>query len=63
MRTMMMSSALALFAFVGSAEAAGKLTLYCSPHEEWCQLMVTEFTKATGIGVAMTRKSTGETYA
>ena len=26
MRTMMMSSALALFAFVGSAEATGKLT-------------------------------------
>ncbi|MDH3664531.1 MAG: ABC transporter substrate-binding protein [Alphaproteobacteria bacterium] len=63
MKTVMMSSALALFAFAGSAEAAGKLTLYCSPQEEWCQLMVTEFTKATGIEVAMTRKSSGETYA
>jgi iron(III) transport system substrate-binding protein len=59
----MISSALALIALTGSAHAAGKLTLYCNPQEEWCQLMVTEFTKATGIDVAMTRKSTGETYA
>ena len=63
MKTVMMSSALALLALTGSAQAAGKLTLYCSPQEEWCQLMVTEFTKATGIEVAMTRKSSGETYA
>ena len=41
----------------------GHLTLYCSPQIEWCQLMVTEFTKATGIKVAMTRKSSGETFA
>ena len=57
MKTVMMSSALALLALAGPAQAAGKLTLYCSPQEEWCQLMVTEFTKATGIEVAMTRKS------
>lgn len=63
MKTVMMSSALVLLALTGSAQAAGKLTLYCSPQEEWCQLMVTEFTKATGIEVAMTRKSSGETYA
>ncbi|MEM7045137.1 MAG: ABC transporter substrate-binding protein [Pseudomonadota bacterium] len=63
MRTVMMSSALALFAFAGAAEAAGKLTYYCSAEEDWCQLMATEFTKATGIEVAMTRKSSGETYA
>lgn len=46
-----------------SAFAAGKLTLYCSPQEEWCQLMVTQFQKETGIEVAMTRKSSGETFA
>jgi iron(III) transport system substrate-binding protein len=43
--------------------AAGNLTVYCSVQEEWCQLMVNEFQKATGITVAMTRKSSGETYA
>lgn len=46
-----------------AADAQGRLSLYCSPQEEWCQLVVTEFEKATGIRVAMTRKSSGETYA
>ncbi len=45
------------------AVAAEKLTLYCSPQIEWCQLMVAEFEKRTGIKVAMTRKSSGETFA
>jgi iron(III) transport system substrate-binding protein len=45
------------------AHAQGNLTLYCSPQIEWCQLMVQEFEKATGIKVAMTRKSSGETFA
>ncbi len=39
--------ALAIAGFVaataGTAMAAGKLTLYCSPQIEWCQLMVKEF--------------------
>lgn len=43
--------------------AADKLTLYCSPQIEWCQLMVEAFEKETGIKVAMTRKSSGETFA
>ena len=45
------------------AQADGNLTVYCSVQEEWCQLMVNEFQKASGISVAMTRKSSGETYA
>ncbi|MDH3452802.1 MAG: ABC transporter substrate-binding protein [Gammaproteobacteria bacterium] len=55
----------AVAALSGSAtlQAAEKLTLYCSPQIEWCQLMVEEFQKATGINVAMTRKSSGETFA
>ena len=47
----------------GPATAAGKLTLYCSPQIEWCNLMVESFEKETGINVAMTRKSSGETFA
>ncbi|MGE0237578.1 MAG: extracellular solute-binding protein, partial [Parvibaculaceae bacterium] len=50
-------------ALSGAARADGNLTVYCSVQEEWCQLMVNEFQKATGITVAMTRKSSGETYA
>jgi iron(III) transport system substrate-binding protein len=56
--------AVAVLALVpGGAGAQGNLTLYCSPQIEWCQLVVSEFEKATGIKVAMTRKSSGETYA
>lgn len=59
------SAALAATAMLsaGSVAAAEKVTLYCSPQIEWCQLMVEEFEKATGIKVAMTRKSSGETFA
>lgn len=46
-----------------SASAAGKLTVYCGVQEEWCQAMVTAFTKKTGVDVSMTRKSAGEVYA
>lgn len=45
------------------AYSAGRLTLYCSPQIEWCELMVNEFEKRTGIRVGMTRKSSGETLA
>jgi iron(III) transport system substrate-binding protein len=47
----------------GPAIAQGQLTLYCSVQEEWCRAMVTAFERETGIKVAMTRKSSGETYA
>ena len=47
----------------GSAAADGNLVVYCGVQEEWCQLMVNEFQKKTGITVAMTRKSAGEIYA
>ena len=45
------------------AAAEGTLTVYCSVQEEWCREMVTAFERDTGIKVAMTRKSAGETYA
>jgi len=57
------TAAFAALALPTTADAQGRLTFYCSPQEEWCQLMLTEFEKATGIKVAMTRKSSGETYA
>ncbi len=49
--------------WTGSQAQAQELVLYCSPQEEWCQQVVTEFERETGIRVAMTRKSSGETYA
>src|SRR5690606_7295808 len=62
-RAAFFGAAVALTAGAGSAQAAERLTLYCSPQIEWCQLMVEAFTKETGIEVAMTRKSSGETFA
>lgn len=58
-------SALALSFGLATAPAfaAGKLSLYCSAQEEWCQVMARGFEDATGIDVDMTRKSSGETFA
>ena len=66
MTTKLIGACAALIAgavLAGPAQAQGRLNLYCSVQEDWCQLMQTEFEKATGIRVAMTRKSSGETYA
>jgi iron(III) transport system substrate-binding protein len=65
------STGLSVLAFVAvaavvtaaPARADGELTLYCSPQIEWCEAMITAFQKETGITVAMTRKSSGETFA
>jgi len=54
--------ALALIA-PGYAFAQGNLVLYCSVQEEWCRAAMAAFERKTGIKVAMTRKSSGETYA
>ena len=56
------ASAIALMTAAGAAKA-DDLTLYCSAQEDWCQLMANSFQDATGIEVAMTRKSSGETFA
>jgi iron(III) transport system substrate-binding protein len=48
---------------ITTVHAQGSLVLYCTVQEEWCRPMVQAFEKATGIKVAMTRKSSGEFYA
>ena len=48
---------------LAAVSAEGMLTVYCGVQEEWCREMVTAFERDTGIKVAMTRKSAGETYA
>lgn len=56
-------AAVALSLIASPAFGAGKLTFYCSAQEDWCQLMTRAFEAETGIEVAMTRKSSGETFA
>lgn len=46
-----------------SAKAQGEVTVYCSVLAEWCEVMRTEFERATNIKVQMTVKSAGETLA
>lgn len=62
-RNVVFSLAITLTAGVAMPASADDLVLYCSPQIEWCDLMVEAFTKETGIDVAMTRKSSGETFA
>lgn len=63
MRRLGMVAAAALSFTAANAAKADDLVLYCSPQIEWCDLMVEAFTRETGITVAMTRKSSGETFA
>ncbi len=45
------------------ARAQGQLTVYCSALAEWCEVMRQAFEKSSGLKVAMTVKSAGETLA
>lgn len=60
---MAIGTAISLSFSVGGAAAAGKVNLYCSAQEDWCQVMAKGFEKASGITVNMTRRSSGETFA
>ena len=62
MRIGLIAAALAV-AGSSAALAEGKLNIYCTANEEWCQVMANEFAKKTGVEVSYTRKGTGETYA
>jgi len=61
--SMAIGTAISLSFSVGGAAAAGKVNLYCSAQEDWCQVMAKGFEKASGITVNMTRRSSGETFA
>lgn len=51
------------FGLAGPAAAQGQVVVYCSMQEDWCNAAARGFEQATGIRVAMTRRSSGETYA
>ena len=53
----------ALFSIPGTVSAKGKLTMYCSVEIDVCEMLVQAYEKETGTKVAMTRKSSGETFA
>lgn len=45
------------------AAADGNLNLYCSVQVEWCEAIVAQFQKDSGVKVAMSQKGSGETLA
>jgi iron(III) transport system substrate-binding protein len=45
------------------AAAQGSLNVYCSVQLEWCQTLANEFTRHSGIKVAITNKGSGEVFA
>ena len=52
------------FAFaIGSAAGHGQLNIICSVQLPWCEAVVTQFQKDTGIKIGMTQKSAGEAMA
>jgi iron(III) transport system substrate-binding protein len=59
-------AALAAGAVLGLSDpvvAQGTLNVYCSVQLEWCQALANEFTKLSGIKVAITQKGSGEVFA
>jgi len=52
------------FAFaISSAMAQGQLNIVCSVQLPWCEAVVNQFQKDTGIKIGMTQKSAGEAMA
>ena len=52
-----------LFGGMTPAAAQGSLNVYCSVQLEWCQTLANEFTRQSGIKVAITNKGSGEVFA
>ena len=59
----LLAACAAVAAGPAAAQGAGQLVVYCSHQEDWCNAATRAFEQATGIRVAMTRRSSGETYA
>ena len=49
--------------FGQAAQAQGALNVYCSVQNEWCQAIVTNFQRDTGVRVNMTQRGSGESLA
>jgi iron(III) transport system substrate-binding protein len=55
--------AVCIAAAANPARAQGEVVVYCSVLQDWCQLMATEFERATGAKVVLNLKGSGETFA
>jgi iron(III) transport system substrate-binding protein len=58
-----LAAALVALAAAGAASAQGQVNVICSVPIPWCEAVVAQFTKDTGIKVGMTQKASGEAMA
>jgi iron(III) transport system substrate-binding protein len=66
MFTRKLALAVAVLGVIGFGQTAagqGSLNVYCSVQNEWCQAIVTNFQRDTGIRVNMTQRGSGESLA
>jgi iron(III) transport system substrate-binding protein len=57
------TAALVTLAAAGAASAQGQVNVICSVPIPWCEAIVAQFTKDTGIKVGLTQKASGEAMA
>jgi iron(III) transport system substrate-binding protein len=58
-----LAAALVTLAAASAASAQGQVNVICSVPIPWCEAVVAQFTKDTGIKVGMTQKASGEAMA
>ncbi len=57
------AAAAVMAAGIGTADAKGRLVVYCSMQPDWCQKAVDVFGAEYGVKVSMTRTGSGSTFA
>ncbi len=62
-RLLLLPALLLPLLFTQPAAAQGSLNMLCAPAADWCEAIANAFQRATGVRVAMARKSTGEILA
>src|SRR4249919_2346654 len=63
LRAIRSTAVAALFAVATCAHAQGQLNIVCSVPIPWCEALIAQFQKDTGIKVGMTQKGSGEAMA
>jgi iron(III) transport system substrate-binding protein len=63
LRKIAVAAGVAMMAGAGGAHAQGQLNIICSVPIPWCEALVAQFQKDSGIKVGMTQKGSGESMA
>ena len=63
LRKIAVAAGVAMMAGAGGAHAQGQLNIICSVPIPWCEALVAQFQRDSGIKVGMTQKGSGESMA